>query len=187
MPHDRMHQVRVQKIKERVKWKLQKVYFSAWWTWGGRGWPMFSVPLAGELSASVRSWGFSPSPWRCGQRCRALCHLQQLRPDTSFPGDCTSHTHKTPKNANRCWWYNNMTVYICSRSRSRWRCGGPRCLASGLWLSAAPTGQTSTLGLTSASPATWPSSLRNWSAPVAHTTPPAWPSKSCMCGLTQHC
>lgn len=70
-----------------------------------------------------------------------------------------------------------MCIHYRSLSR-RW-CGGPRCLASGPSLSAAPAGQRPTPGSTDAFPATWCSSARLWSAPTWHTTPPAWPSRSC--------
>lgn len=89
-------------------------------------------------------------------------------------------THKnTQTNTNTWWWCNNMTVCIHYRSLSRRKCGSPRCLVSGRGLSAALRGQRSTLGLTNVSKTTWSSSLRVWSAPTAHTTPPVWPSKSC--------
>lgn len=147
---------------------------------------MSAVPPAGELHASIRSWRFSPSFWRSRQRCRALCDLQQLHPDTDVPGDCMSPPHTqthTHRNANTHRWYNNMTVYIHYRRLSRRWCSGPHCLVSGPRLSAAPRGQRSTPGLTDASTTTWSSSQRAWSAPTAHTMPPAWPSKSCMFGF----
>lgn len=63
---------------------------------------MFAVPLAGELHASVTSRGFPSSPRRRRQRCRALCDLQQLHPDTCVPGDCMySHSRKTHTNKRR--------------------------------------------------------------------------------------
>lgn len=117
-----------------------------------------------------------------------LCVIYNNYNQTPMFLETVCPTHKNTKRthiddiitSDYVWSDDVIIVYIFYRSLSRQRCGGPRCLASGPWLSAAPRGQRSTHGLTNASKTTWSSSLRVWSAPVAHTTPPAWPSKNCM-------
>ena len=143
---------------------------------------MSAVPLAGELHASIRPWGSSPSSRHGPWQCRALCDLQQLHRDTVVPRNrmYLTHKHKEVQTHNL---YNNVTVYIRFRNLSRRMCGGSHFPASGRGRSAAPRGQRSTPGLTDALTTTWASWQRSWSAPITHTTPPAWPSKSCTSAL----
>ncbi len=141
---------------------------SSWWT------PCLHQILEIFSVGPTSSTTMQTSAWSTPTTSRHQC---SWRPYVTH-----TQTH-TRRNANTQRWFDNIIVYIHHRRLSRQWCSGPHYLASGPWLSAAPRGQRSTPGLTDASTTTWSSSRRVWSAPAAHTTPLALPSKSCMIGF----
>lgn len=113
-----------------------------------------------------------------------LCMFYNNYVQTPLFLETVSPTHQNIWKATKTW-YKHTSDDICAhyRSLSRQQCENPPCLVSGPWLSEVPSDQRSTDGLTNASKPTWFSSIKSWSAPIAHIMLHVWPSKNCAYAL----